>query len=156
MNPSVDHAGPRRLFEVRVISSENFSDYTAYALKVSSGGSTWQISKRYSEFEAFNSKLRDRFPMLALPKLPGKVWFGSMSQGVVEHRKQVAGAPLRPLLCSHTRPGAARLFGRAHGSQRRVPVPGYPEIFECRRAQHGHQARDSGGRAARLYHEYAN
>ena len=94
MNPSVDHAGPRRLFEVRVISSENFSDYTSYALKVSSGGSTWQISKRYSEFEAFNSKLRDRFPMLALPKLPGKVWFGSMSQGVVEHRKQVAGAAI--------------------------------------------------------------
>ena len=103
MNPSVDHAGisrsndadfagPRRLFDVRVVSSENFSDYTANTLKVTSGASTWPLSKRYSEFEAFNSKLRDRFPMLALPKLPGKVWFGSMSQGVVEHRKQVAAS----------------------------------------------------------------
>lgn len=76
------------MFDVRVVASENFQNYTAYTLKVTSGGSTWQLSKRYSDFEAFNSKLRDRFPMLALPKLPGKVWFGSMSQGVVEHRKQ--------------------------------------------------------------------
>jgi hypothetical protein len=67
------------MFDVRVISSENFQSHTAYTLKVTSGGSTWQLSKRYSNFEAFNSKLRDRFPMLALPTLPGKLWFGSMS-----------------------------------------------------------------------------
>ncbi len=90
MNRSVEHPGAGRMFDVRVVASENFQNYTAYTLKVTSGGSTWQLSKRYSDFEAFNSKLRDRFPMLALPKLPGKVWFGSMSQGVVEHRKQVA------------------------------------------------------------------
>ena len=47
-----------------------------------------------------------QLPMLALPKLPGKVWFGSMSQGVVEHRKQVpvcttAAAP-PPLSRPHT------------------------------------------------------
>jgi hypothetical protein len=89
MSLAVEPAARRRMFDVRVTSSENFNNYTAYTLKISSGGSTWQISKRYSDFEAFNSKLRDRFPMLALPKLPGKVWFGSMSQGVVEHRKQV-------------------------------------------------------------------
>jgi hypothetical protein len=93
MSLPVEPAGRRRMFDVRVTASENFNNYTAYTLKVSSGGSTWQISKRYSDFEAFNSKLRDRFPMLALPKLPGKVWFGSMSQGVVEHRKQVTLLP---------------------------------------------------------------
>jgi hypothetical protein len=78
------------MLEVRVVGSENFNSYTAYHLKVSSAGITWQLVKRYSDFEAFNSTLRDRFPMLALPRLPGKVWFGSMSQAVVEHRKQVA------------------------------------------------------------------
>jgi len=92
MSGVIEHAGPRRMFDVRVTASENFNNYTAYHLKVTSGGSTWHLSKRYSEFEAFNSTLRDRFPMLALPKLPGKVWFGSMSQGVIEHRKQVSPA----------------------------------------------------------------
>jgi hypothetical protein len=134
MNRSVEHAGTGRMFDVRVISSENFQNYTAYALKVTSGGSTWQLSKRYSDFEAFNSKVRDRFPMLALPKLPGKVWFGSMSQGVVEHRKQVVQAHYAFFFGLTRGSGAAGLHAGAHRAQRRVRLCRYNQVPECRRA----------------------
>ena len=92
------------------------------------------VAKRYSNFEAFNSKLRDRFPMLALPKLPGKVWFGSMSQGVVEHRKQVVQAHYAFFFGLTRGSGAAGLHAGAHRAQRRVRLCRYNQVPECRRA----------------------
>lgn len=59
------------------------------------------VNKRFSEFVLLHSEvhcagwlpansrqLQKRFPSIRLPKLPPKVWFGSMSKSVVESRKQ--------------------------------------------------------------------
>ncbi|EKX48558.1 hypothetical protein GUITHDRAFT_105701 [Guillardia theta CCMP2712] len=70
------------------------TEHIIYIFKLQKSGFSWEVQKRFSDFLAFDTKLRAKFGnkkldlLLAESKLPGKAFLDKASQGLITKRKR--------------------------------------------------------------------
>eukprot|EP00960_Hanusia_phi_P009525 275988-Hanusia_phi.AAC.2 len=70
------------------------TEHIIYIFKLQLSGFSWEVQKRFSDFLAFDTKLRAKFGnkkldlLLADSKLPGKAFLDKASQGLITKRKR--------------------------------------------------------------------
>eukprot|EP00287_Rhodomonas_sp_CCMP768_P005406 CAMPEP_0196723858 /NCGR_PEP_ID=MMETSP1091-20130531/5919_1 /TAXON_ID=302021 /ORGANISM="Rhodomonas sp., Strain CCMP768" /LENGTH=150 /DNA_ID=CAMNT_0042065895 /DNA_START=210 /DNA_END=662 /DNA_ORIENTATION=- len=71
-----------------------------YSFCIGDGTHKWTIQKRYSEFDALDRELQNKFPkkMLKIDRLPPKAIFGSMSPSRISNRQKSLDSYLKALL----------------------------------------------------------
>mmetsp|Transcript_54383 Transcript_54383/g.127126 ORF Transcript_54383/g.127126 Transcript_54383/m.127126 type:complete len:185 (-) Transcript_54383:88-642(-) len=76
------------------------TEFTVYNFCVGDGAHKWNIQKRYSEFDALDRELQNRFPkkMIKIDRLPSKAVFGSMSPSRIANRQKCLDSYLKSLL----------------------------------------------------------
>ncbi|TYZ58375.1 hypothetical protein PybrP1_006183 [[Pythium] brassicae (nom. inval.)] len=85
---------PPPMLEVAIPAAKNkVSDlsqttYTAYQLDVSFNAMKWQVTRRYKEFDALQSRLKDKYAPVPLPKLPPKHLFTPREGEFVDRRRE--------------------------------------------------------------------
>lgn len=88
------NAMPHPMLEVTISASTNkVSDlsqktYTAYQLDVSFNAMTWQVVRRYKEFDVLQGHLKDKYAPVPLPKLPPKHLFTPREGEFVDKRRE--------------------------------------------------------------------
>lgn len=63
--------------------------YVSYLLSVAKGGSSWDVTRRYSDFHHLHTCLTSQFPVLEKIAFPGKKTFGNLERNVVEKRQKL-------------------------------------------------------------------
>ena len=58
--------------DVKIVKNQIVENHTEYVMVVSFSNKSWQVQKRYRQFDALCSNLRRAAPQLALPPLPPK------------------------------------------------------------------------------------
>ena len=94
--PSTNARGKRRghftmeshSIDVKIVKNQIVENHTEYVMVVSFSNKSWQVQKRYRQFDALCSNLRRAAPQLALPPLPPKKFFGNMSPSFVRLRQE--------------------------------------------------------------------
>ena len=56
--------------DVKIVKNQIVENHTEYVMVVSFSNKSWQVQKRYRQFDALCSNLRRAAPQLALPPLP--------------------------------------------------------------------------------------
>ena len=74
--------------DVKIVKNQIVENHTEYVMVVSFSNKSWQVQKRYRQFDALCSNLRRAAPQLALPPLPPKKFFGNMSPSFVRLRQE--------------------------------------------------------------------
>lgn len=106
---------PHPMLEVTIRSTKTrVSDlsqktYTAYELAVSFNDLTWQLARRYKEFDALQRHLKRKYAPALLPKLPPKHVFAHHGDGFVDKRRAQLEAYVQQLVL-HPLAGADVLF----------------------------------------------
>ncbi|KAI9988074.1 hypothetical protein PInf_024335 [Phytophthora infestans] len=72
--------------------------YTCYVIDVVFNGTTWQLARRYKEFDALHNQLKRKYPGTTLPGLPPKHVFTPTEGVFINHRKGQLEAFLKQLL----------------------------------------------------------
>ena len=83
---------------VLIKGSYGFGSFTEYSIDISTNLTSWQITKRYSDFEKLNIQLANRIN--PLPKLPPKSFF-CLNDRVISERKIALEDYLNQLLSKH-------------------------------------------------------
>ncbi|KAF0719309.1 Aste57867_1122 [Aphanomyces stellatus] len=78
--------------------------FTVFCLSVESRDSTWNLSKRYSEFRALHKMLCQRYATVRSLHFPPKRLFSSLSLRVIEQRRVAFEAYMQALLAMRPRP----------------------------------------------------
>lgn len=75
------------------------TEFTVYNFCLGNGMHKWTIQKRYSDFDALDKELQNRFSkkMLKVDRLPAKAIFGSMSPSRISHRQKCLDQYLKVL-----------------------------------------------------------
>ena len=58
--------------DVKIVGNQVVENHTEYVMVVSFSNKTWQVQKRYRQFDSLCSSLRRAAPQLPLPPLPPK------------------------------------------------------------------------------------
>ena len=74
--------------DVKIVGNQVVENHTEYVMVVSFSNKTWQVQKRYRQFDSLCSSLRRAAPQLPLPPLPPKKFFGNMSPSFVRLRQE--------------------------------------------------------------------
>ncbi|KAL7686126.1 putative Phox domain, PX domain superfamily, papain-like cysteine peptidase superfamily [Plasmopara halstedii] len=72
--------------------------YTCYVIDVVFNGTTWQLSRRYKDFNALQTELKCKYPNHTLPMLPPKHMFTPVKGEFIQYRKQELEKFLKQLL----------------------------------------------------------
>mmetsp|Transcript_13954 Transcript_13954/g.20314 ORF Transcript_13954/g.20314 Transcript_13954/m.20314 type:complete len:156 (-) Transcript_13954:81-548(-) len=72
--------------------------FVAYVIKVVNGDRTWNLEKRYSQFEDLDAVMRSKFWYMSVPKLPTKKMFFNFDNEFVGKRQKELEIYLRDML----------------------------------------------------------
>ncbi|OWZ19587.1 Ribonuclease H2 [Phytophthora megakarya] len=95
---------PQPTIDLAMVGTKNkISDlsqrtYTCYLIDVVFNETTWQLARRYKEFDALRSHLKRKYPATELPGLPSKQMFTPVDGEFINSRKQQLEAFLKQLL----------------------------------------------------------
>ncbi|ETM51200.1 hypothetical protein, variant 1 [Phytophthora nicotianae] len=95
---------PQPTLNLAIVGTKNkISDlsqrpYTCYLIDVVFNGTTWQLARRYKEFDALYCQLKSKYPGTALPGLPPKHVFTPIEGEFINNRKEQLEAFLKQLL----------------------------------------------------------
>ncbi|KAG6959293.1 hypothetical protein JG687_00008878 [Phytophthora cactorum] len=98
------HRMPQPTLDLAIVGTKTkISDlsqrpYTCYVIDVVFNGTTWQLARRYKEFDALHSQLKSKYPGTALPGLPPKHVFTPVEGEFINYRKEQLEAFLKQLL----------------------------------------------------------
>ncbi|CAI5702473.1 hypothetical protein KXD40_003351 [Peronospora effusa] len=80
------------------ISDLSQRPYTCYVIDIIFNGTTWQLARRYNDFNDLHSHLKRKHPDIELPGLPSKHVFTPVEGALVNHRKEQLEVFLKQLL----------------------------------------------------------
>ncbi|KAG7386705.1 hypothetical protein PHYPSEUDO_015385 [Phytophthora pseudosyringae] len=95
---------PQPTLDLAIVGTKNkISDlsqrpYTSYVIDVVFNGTTWQLARRYKEFDALHSQLKSKYPGTELPGLPPKHVFTPVEGEFINYRKEQLEAFLKQLV----------------------------------------------------------
>ncbi|KAL3667071.1 hypothetical protein V7S43_008013 [Phytophthora oleae] len=95
---------PQPTLQLAIVGTKNkISDlsqrpYTSYVIDVIFNGTTWQLTRRYKEFDTLHSQLKRKYPDTELPGLPPKHVFTPIEGEFINYRKEQLEAFLKQLL----------------------------------------------------------
>ncbi|POM78252.1 Ribonuclease H2 subunit A [Phytophthora palmivora] len=95
---------PQPTIDLAIVGTKNkVSDlsqrtFTSYLIDVVFNDTTWQLARRYKEFDALRSHLKKKYPDTMLPGLPPKHVFTPVDGEFINNRKQQLEAFLKQLL----------------------------------------------------------
>jgi hypothetical protein len=95
---------PQPTIDLAIVATRNkISDlsqrsYTSYVIDVVFNGTTWQLARRYKEFDALHSHLKSKYPAVEIPGLPPKHVWTPVEGEFVTNRKEQLEAFLKQLL----------------------------------------------------------
>ncbi|KAG6602782.1 putative ribonuclease H2 subunit A [Phytophthora cinnamomi] len=80
------------------ISDLSQRPYTCYIIDIIFNGTTWQLARRYKEFDTLHRHLKSKYPDIDLPGLPPKHVFTPLEGEFIDYRKEQLESFLKQLL----------------------------------------------------------
>ncbi|GMG16043.1 unnamed protein product [Phytophthora fragariaefolia] len=80
------------------ISDLSQRPYTCYLIDIVFNGTTWQLARRFKEFDTLHSHLKSKYPGIDLPSLPPKHVFTPLEGEFINYRKEQLESFLKQLL----------------------------------------------------------
>lgn len=80
------------------ISDLSQRPYTCYLIDIVFNGTTWQLARRYKEFDTLHSHLKSKYPDIDVPGLPPKHVFTPLEGEFIDYRKEQLESFLKQLL----------------------------------------------------------
>ncbi|KAE8897010.1 hypothetical protein PF005_g16779 [Phytophthora fragariae] len=80
------------------ISDLSQRPYTCYLIDIIFNGTTWQLARRYKEFDTLHSHLKSKHPAVDLPSLPPKHVFTPLEGEFIDYRKDQLESFLKQLI----------------------------------------------------------
>ncbi|KAG2828193.1 hypothetical protein PC129_g8226 [Phytophthora cactorum] len=123
------HRMPQPTLDLAIVGTKTkISDlsqrpYTCYVIDVVFNGTTWQLARRYKEFDALHSQLKSKYPGTALPGLPPKHVFtpveelGQREKSVIHVTSLHDSVGVGDIILFSCRFGASRLQRKFTGSK---------------------------------------